>query len=193
MIVGERGLFAIESEITRAVPNLSQRALGFFVIHVGGQTFGIKQPDASMMGCSFNEVNERLKRRGTHSTPILDDVGAGDVAQAYLDAIYRDARRTDYFGLSGAKFVEAVYSNFVTWAPDGDEAFNDGSHVLQFDIGRRVRLVAFVNTDSPDDMVGTISEEWLEAELFYDVLSRWSELFASEWANKLERAGSAVV
>ena len=193
MIVGERSLFAIESEITRAVPNLSQRALGFFVIHISGRTFGIKQPDASMMGCSFNEVNDRLKRRGTHSTPVLDDIGAAEVAEAYLDAIHRDTVRTDYFGLSRTKFVETVYSNAVTWAPDGDEAFDDGSHVLQFDIGSRVRLVAFVNTASPDDMIGTISEEWLEAELFYNVLSRWREAFALEWAGRLEQGGSAVV
>jgi hypothetical protein len=63
-------------------------------------------------------------------------------------------------------------------------AFDDGSCVLQLDVGNKVRLNAFINTDSPEDVGATLSEEWLDAGLFYGVLSRWSELFAAEWAEK---------
>lgn len=185
MIVGDSNVFAVESEITKAVPALSQRALGFFVIHVGGRTFGVKDTCASMLGCSFDEVSSRLQRRGTHCATVLTDVDAARMAGAYLDAIYHDTLRTDYFGLSREAFAKALYSNAVTWAPDGDAAFDDGSHVLQFDVGREVRLVAFVNTGSPDEMAGTIREEWLDADLFYGVLSRWRDLFVAEWESKL--------
>ena len=41
VIVGDSGIFAIESEITKAIPNISQRALGFF--YHGGRTFGVKE------------------------------------------------------------------------------------------------------------------------------------------------------
>lgn len=70
MIVGSSSVFAIESEITEAVPGIGQLALGFFVIHISGQAFGVKEPDATMLGCSFGEVktacsaSEREKRLG---------------------------------------------------------------------------------------------------------------------------------
>ena len=34
----------------------------------------------------------------------------------------------------------------IVWAPDGDEAFDDGSYVLQVESGDQVRLIAFVGT-----------------------------------------------
>ena len=37
-------------------------------------------------------------------------------------------------------------------APDGDEAFDDGSYVLQFDVGDRVRLIAFKRPDQLVDL-----------------------------------------
>jgi hypothetical protein len=185
VIVGSSSVFAIESEITEAVPNIGQLALGFFVIHISGKVFGVKERDATMLGRSFGEVSNRLNRRGTHSFTVLDRADPVETAQAYLDAIYRDGPRTDYFGLSQQEFVDAVHSSAVTWAPDGDEAFDDGSKVLHMDVGSKVRLVAFINTDAPDDMIGTIREVWLDADLFYGVLSRWKDLFASEWENRL--------
>lgn len=60
MIVGDHRIFAIESGITEAVESLPQLALGYFVIHVGGRAFGIRQPDASMLGCSFNQEKHGL-------------------------------------------------------------------------------------------------------------------------------------
>lgn len=97
MIVGDCRIFAIESGITEAVESLSQLALGYFVIHVGGRAFGVRQPDASMLGFSFNEVERRLQRRGTHVPPIPLDVPATDVATAYLDAFYRDAGLVNHY------------------------------------------------------------------------------------------------
>lgn len=185
MIVGSSSVFALESEITEAVPNTGQRALGFFLIHIASRAFGVKEPDATMLGCSFGEVSNRLQRRGTHSFAVADYAGAAQIAQAYLDAIYRDTSRTDYFGLSQQGFVDAFHSSAARWAPDGDEAFDDGSHVLQFDVGNRVRLIGFINTDSPEDVSATIKEIWLDANIFYDVLSRWKDLFASAWENRL--------
>jgi hypothetical protein len=76
MIVGDCRVFAIESGITEAWESLSQLALGYFVVHVGGRAFGVRQADASTLGCSFNEVGHRLRRRGTHVLPIALDVPA---------------------------------------------------------------------------------------------------------------------
>jgi immunity protein 42 of polymorphic toxin system len=38
MIVGNPSIFAIESQITKAYESLSMRALGFFVVHIGGRS-----------------------------------------------------------------------------------------------------------------------------------------------------------
>ncbi len=118
--------------------------------------------------------------------PILADVPAAEIAAAYLDAVYRDNARADYFGLSQHQFVDALQSSGSIWAPDGDEAFDDGSHVLQFVVGSYVRIVAFVNTESPDDLSGTISEQWMDPDLFYGIASGWKTLFAMERASRLK-------
>ncbi|MVA23522.1 Imm42 family immunity protein [Agrobacterium vitis] len=186
MIVGDCRVFGIESDITNALENPSQLALGFFVIHVGEQMFGVRKPDASLLGCSFNQVEHRLKRRGTHLFDMLTDVKAADVAVAYLDALYRDSPRTDYFGLSQQQFANTLQSSGSIWAPDGDEAFDDGSHILQFDVGSRVRIIAFSNTESPADLSSTIREEWMDADLFYTIVSDWKTLFTVDRSSRMK-------
>ncbi|APG84852.1 hypothetical protein SAMCCGM7_Ch2107 [Sinorhizobium americanum CCGM7] len=87
------------------------------------------------------------------------------IAMAYLAAFYREERgHNDFLGMSLAAFSGALLSN--TWAPDGDEAFDDGSHVLQFDVGDKVRLIVFKNTDGSADVTDTLTEQWLDADDF---------------------------
>ena len=56
MIIGDPAIFAIESEITRAYKRLSLRAMGFFLIHVSGRTYGQSSPDSTMLACSFDAI-----------------------------------------------------------------------------------------------------------------------------------------
>ena len=75
-----------------------------------------------------------------------------------------------------------IASHRITWAPDGDEAFDDGSYVLQFDVGDKVRLVAFKSGDlghqyDPE----TLNDRWLEADQFYSILQQWRDAFEAEW------------
>ncbi len=155
------------------------------MVHLSGQAYGLRAPDASLLGCSFDEVKERQARRGVHRIPYLSDIGAPLIVEAFLDAIYRSSERTDYFGLSCSTFSDDIHANNVQWAPDGDEAFDDGSYVLQFDVEDRVRLVAFRHVDCSEDAARSISEVWIASELFYGVLSNWSELFEREWCDRL--------
>lgn len=74
-------------------------------------------------------------------------------------------------------------SNRIMWVPDGDEAFDDGSYILQFDVQDQVRLIAFRSGqdclyDSP-----SLTEMWLALDHFYDVLERWRTFFEAEWAS----------
>ena len=193
VVVGDRMSFAIESGITRAFPSPSQRALGFFVIHIRGKAHGVQEPDASILGCSFEAVNDRLRGRGTHQVPFLSTIDAPLIAEAFLDVTYRQTARDDYFELTAAEFTEILHGNAIVWAPDGDEAFDDGSHVLQFDVGNKVRLIAFVNAESPEEVGGTVVEEWLDDEVFYRVLYRWREQFAAEWVSRSREDSAASV
>ncbi|WEJ98611.1 MAG: Imm42 family immunity protein [Candidatus Sphingomonas phytovorans] len=185
MIVGDQSSFAIESSITEAFPSLSQRALGYFVVHVRGKIFGVREPDASMLGCSFSEVKDRLGRRGTHGISYLSDVSAPVIVEAFLDAIYRDVARSDYFSYPKSEFSSELYGSKIPWAPDGDEAFDDGSHILQFDVGEKVRLIAFQNMDCSVDTAKSIEEEWIDGDIFYGVLAQWSALFLADWSGQV--------
>jgi hypothetical protein len=69
----------------------------------------------------------------------------------------------------------------LVWAPDGDEAFDDGSYVLQFDVENRVRLIGFKSDDTDRYDPATLKDIWLSSDDFYSVLSRWRDAFEAEW------------
>lgn len=180
MIVGEVSVFAVESEINRAFERPSLRGLGFFVIHVAGHSYGIKESGQSMLACSYDQVALRLNGRGSHRASFAS-AAATDIANAYNSAIYLDKVESGtYFGMSESEFINALNSNSVVWAPDGDEAFDDGSHVLQFDVEDQVRLVAFRISDSQVDRA-TVREVWLSSDAFYSSLREWGDAFVAEW------------
>lgn len=183
MIVGDKSIFAIESEIDRAFERLSWRGLGYFVIHVGGRIYGIKSPGQTMLACSLDEVERRILKRGTHEAPFARS-DATELANAYIRAVYIDHDATGTFlGMSEAQFTETLYGKGVIWAPDGDEAFDDGSYVLQFDVDNRVRLIAFMRSDRLVDPA-SVREVWLPADDFYEMLKRWKEAFLLEWQSQ---------
>ena len=181
MIIGDTGTFAIESGITEAYSSLGLRALGFFVIHVGGNRYGVYEPEATMLAKSFDEVQKRIARRGLHTAPFANESEAGRIADAFRDALYADNPQDEFFGLSRDQFRELVYSGDLLWAPDGDEAFDDRSYVLQFDLGDRVRLIAFKRGENGLHDPRTLRDVWISAQGYYQVLHRWQESFENEW------------
>jgi hypothetical protein len=186
MIVGDQFAFAIESCITHAYEQLSLRALGFFVIYVGGQRYGVHSSNATMLACSFDEVKNRVARRGGHIAPFANERSAGVIADAFLGSVYApDQENKRFLDASATELRRLVYSNHLAWAPDGDEAFDDGSYVLQFDANDRVRLIAFKSYEGRyDHDPRTLREIWLEASKFYEILVRWSDAFEGEWLAK---------
>ena len=183
MIFGDPSVFAIESSITRAYEAPSLRALGFFVLHISGRRYGVWSPEATLLACSFDEVQERITRRGAHTTPFATESDAGSIANAIRKAIYAPNQDCElFFGMLAPKFSEFVASQRLIWAPDGDEAFDDGSYVLQFDFENRVRLIAFKSGEEYHHDPLTISDRWLKADLFYGILGQWHEAFEAEWS-----------
>jgi hypothetical protein len=180
LIIGNPSGLAIESNITRAYQRVSFRALGFFIIYVGGRCYGKRSPDSTMLACSYDEVERRIAMRGGHTVPFANESDAGKIADAFRDAIYAERQKESYFGVPLTEFADVIQSKRIVWAPDGDEAFDDGSYVLQFDVRDRVRLIAFKSEGSGYDPA-TLSDVWLSGDDFYNVLQRWHDAFEAEW------------
>lgn len=183
MIIGNTAEFAIESRITRAYERLSLRALGFFVIYVRGNCYGRRSSESSMLACSYDEIERRITGRGKHSLAFAAKAPAGKIANAFRNALYADDPQASYFGIHVLQFSASIRSNHIMWAPDGDQAFDDGSFVLHFDVHDQVRLIAFKSTTGYEYDPGTLSEVWLPADRFYRILQEWHDTFQIEWAN----------
>jgi hypothetical protein len=181
MIVGNPSILAIESEITQAYSEPSLRGLGLFVIHVGGHRYGVYSPDATMLANSFNSVERRIANRGRHAAPFVAEPEPEKIVAAVVTAIYRDAYNESYFGIPARDFVNLIYSNDLLWAPDGDEAFDDGSCVLQFDDQDCVRVIAFTKNGGGDPDPATIRDVRLSAGDYYSILQLWRDRFDAQW------------
>ena len=184
MIIGDPSIFAIESGISEAYERLSLLSLGFFVIHINGRRYGVFEPDATMLACSFGAVEERITHRGRHTAPFANELDAGKIADAFRHAIFADEPEDEYFENSRESFKELFYTQSVDrmWAPDGDQAFDDRSYVLHFDVEDRVRLIAFQCQDGISYTHGTLSDVWLAADDFYNILRQWHDSFDAQWA-----------
>lgn len=183
VIIGDPSVIAIESKITQAYGRISFRALGLFVLHVGGHRYGVYEPDATMLACSFEAVERRITNRGSHSVAFADEADAAKIADAVHNAVYAEVPYECCFGMPSGELVKSIHSNHIIWAPDGDEAFDDSSHVLQFDIQDRVRVIAFKYGDEGILIPTTLRDVWLAADAFYDILQQWHDAFASQWAS----------
>lgn len=161
---------------------LSLRALGFFVIYVGGFRYGVYEPEATMLANSFDEVGRRLAERGMHTCDFSTEPEAAKIAGAVSCAVYSDALGGERaFGIAPSEFGLQLSSKDLLWAPDGDEAFDDGSHVLQFDVEDRVRLIAFKRTDGDRPENGTLRDVWIGSGEFYTILQKWHDDFKATW------------
>jgi hypothetical protein len=181
VIVGDPAVFALESTIVRAYERPSLRALGCFLIHCCGQSFGVRSAEASMLACSFDAVKKRLADRGTHTAPFAE-ADAGSIADSVLRVLFAEQPpRQRFLGLSTEQFSELLYSANLIWAPDGDQAFDDGSYILHFDVGNRIRVVGFKASDNSTALPVNVTDIFMTADEFYSILDQWQRAFYSEW------------
>jgi hypothetical protein len=183
MITGDPSVFAIESGISKSFENPRPQALGFFNIHIAGRRYGVYKSEATMLANSFDSVQRRIADRGKHTTPFALEGNPSEIADSFRNAIFSENPSESFFGIPSSEFCKlfSANENDCAWAPDGDEAFDDGSYVLQFDVKDRVRLVAFKSAYKCSYDPNTLSDVWLAADDFYDVLRKWSEAFETEW------------
>jgi hypothetical protein len=134
-----------------------------------------------MLANSLDEVEHRIRKRGSH-TAAFEAGDAEEIAFAYLVSEYEEGVPGEKFlELSKEQFHEATYAADLVWAPDGDEAFDDGSHILQFDIGDHVRLVAFKRDYQKRGGAMELREVWLSAPDFYAILKDCRDQFLKLW------------
>lgn len=185
MLVGNPSAFAIESGLTHVYADRGQLGLGYFLIHLGGKTYGVRSSEATLLACSFDSVVRRLVRRGSHVAPFGAAESADKIASAYLRASFEETESHErFFGMSADELTDLMAEREIVWAPDGDEAFDDGSHVLHFDQGKQVRLIGFKNRDDIS-VAASLSEIFLDAEEFYNLLNSWKENFEAEWQSRI--------
>ncbi len=97
--------------------------------------------DATLLACSFDEVAKRVRDRGTHLAPFSAFPDGAAIATAAWMAKYSETYDPSLLAISREELTNTLSNNGIVWAPDGDEAFDDGSQVLQFDIGDQVRII----------------------------------------------------
>lgn len=189
MIVGDPAQFAIESGISHASKKPSILAIGFFNIHISGYRYGLNKSDSTAFGCTFDDVERRLAHRGSHVAPFSGEVDPGRIAESVRNALYADEGRESYFGLPIAEFSKLIHRNHLMWAPSGDEAFDDDSYVLQFDLGDQARLIGFKSHADFTYESSTLRDVRIRQDLFYDILEQWLLLFEKERTSLLESQG----
>ncbi len=185
MIIGNPSVFAIESEITTAYHSLHFLALGYFSIHIQGQQYGVIDPYATYFGNSVQEVEKLLKGRGKHNFDFVSEYSAANIADAYRIAIYEtDEENADTAAIQLSKrdiFRENCH--IIGRMETYDRAFDDGSYILHFDVDDHVRLIGFrlKEIDWLHDPA-TLSDLWIPANEFYDILQQWLDRFHNQWS-----------
>jgi len=90
MLIGDPEVFASESFVNKVYPSTSFLALGYFSIYISGGVYGVRLPEASMLGCSFNSVQRRIEQRGLHLLPSVSNFEASVISEFVQNAIYSE-------------------------------------------------------------------------------------------------------
>ena len=181
--------FAIESHISSAYSNKGIMAIGYFLIQIKGVSYGVKENDATALANSYDAVIRRMEMRGKHIAPAdLIILPSLELAQITNSSLYGSIDNKDSweFSIPSNELADIIYQNNLIWAPDGDEAFDDGSRVFQFDIDEEiVRLIGYKTTE--DYNVHTLSDLKMDSNEFYATLQEWSDSFYQEWQSLRKR------
>lgn len=181
MLIGNKSSFAIDTHIEEKLESKSLLGIGYFNIILADRRFGVCEVDATTLGCSYDNIVTRINDRGNHVAPFGEVADAHSVAKIFRDVMYINGEDGEpVFDLPRKTFMDLIYNNKLMWAPDGDEAFDDGSFVLHFDIGNDVRLIGFyTNVDTYCDE-DTLVDIRISANEYYGILDSWRSKFEKE-------------
>lgn len=190
MIAGDPQTLALESCISQAYANRGLLALGCFTVYVGGFRYGVDEPEATLLANSFDEVGRRIVSQGKHEVGF-SLAPAAEIADAVIAGLYAETDEDEsLFGLPRADFRSLLHARQIVWAPDGDEAFDDGSLILQFDIDDLVRVIGFRQAAGYVHAPETLRDITLPGQRFYDILRTWRQAFESDWGYRVGSDGN---
>ncbi len=179
IVVGTKSRFAVETCVSAVFPENRNSLLGYFVIHILGQRYGVYEPDASMLGNSIDVVLSLIENEGFHKLSIAKDFPAETFVRWYMRCFSEyDTPEQRMLGNTGSNLWDEFKRNEILWAPDGDEAFDDGSHVFVLDYESTVRLIGCTYRDY-QPIEGTVESVMLERSEFYGILRQWLPLIES--------------
>jgi len=186
ILIGDKRRFAIETGFAPQSGRKIATVYGLFRIWIDGLGYGIDQEDATCLANSYEWLKYRLDNRGTF-------VGV-DWSNKSVQEILGSARY-EIYGRIGATAESCEPFRRLMMAPDGDEAFDDGSTIIQFDVNNVVRLVAgrtsAMNSVEALDRAtyrdeysrllrwepGTLRDITFDADVFYDTIRQWLSAF----------------
>lgn len=185
MIVGDPTIFAIESSITEAYEEPNRQALGYFLLHVAGRSFGVRDPQAMFLTFPVQRLRSMVRHRGKHRTAIDPTVPLAEMFEAVMSIWLAEDRETkSHFGMTADELSDELFSKGVVWVPDSGTNINDFTHCVLFDCGDRVRVIAFKYPflDKPTfaEVRQSAAEAWLSADTFYGILATWLNRFEDE-------------
>lgn len=176
IVLGHSDSFMLDTCVSFIYPgNRITNAIGWFNIWISGHRYGCHEPDSTALAHSYDCVGAIIRNRGGH-TSALSEYSADDVALRLGGACFGDLEFTEVQGMSSDELYADVIRRRLWWAPDGDEAFDDGSNVILFDVGAHVRLVGFRMTDDAESVVD-VHESTVPEAVFYDLLIEWRNGF----------------
>jgi hypothetical protein len=181
MLVGDEHVFAIDSHVEELLASRSLIGIGYFNILLAGTRFGVKDQTATALACSYDNIVNRIQMRDQHVTPFPEIQDPHLIAHIFRDVLYvKGEDGTPISGHARKGVIDTIYKNKLLFAPDGDEAFADGSYVIHFDVGAEVRLIGFFSGNDEYYEKGSLVDVRLSADEFYNVLESWRVCFARE-------------
>lgn len=146
-------------------------AIGSYQLRLGEQWYGRSEESATALNISrdyavsFAESARRLSSE-------LSGLSAEALATGYISVIYKEEPKN---ALEEA-LSTTEFSRKHTIAPDGDEGFDDGTHILVFAINDSIRLIG-MRFDGHN--ISDITDVVVPAKEFAEKLKDWSRWFDS--------------
>ncbi|MCA9290144.1 MAG: hypothetical protein KDA25_03385 [Phycisphaerales bacterium] len=165
-LFGDQQRFAVEVRYGSDSARDIGSAFGRFRLWIRGQSFGCPGDSSSCFAPSGESLRQRWRQRGQHHADWVDRERPLAALREVHELVYllTDDDLAER-GLQPNRVAEAVN---LMMAPDGSEAFDDGSLVIQWDTDDQVIVAGTIVTDEGvDDSIALIA---LANNEFYGII-----------------------
>lgn len=181
MLIGSIKRFAIEYTIREFYEN-NFIGDGKFLVYINGIPYGQNRDDSTTFSCIIPELGKRIITRKI-TDKILRENGHAEIAHNYYDCFFADEPKTTYFGLSKKDFEKVIIENNCSW--NGmDEAFDDGSFILQINMNSTTtKLIGFKAISCFPVEIEKISTIEISVDVFNTTIQQFIESLKTDFVN----------